>query len=702
MGIIRKKIAETQNRKAFIPALTPLGEGSDSFNIDSQSRIRTYGSKKEQLEANVGWVYAANDFIAEAFAAIEMQLYDIDKEEIIEEHEILSLIDSPNMIQTTEYTFRELYSSYMKLTGEFYALPVFLSERDALPAAIHILPPHVCDVEWGKTVQTSKVRVGNTDTYDLTELYRDIKADPRNPKNGRGVVAAAASAIDIDEKAKEYNQQFYANSARPSIVIETAEALGAQERKRFERQFNDQHTGVDSAFKPLIIEGGKVTFGMLTQKEMDFLETRKFTKDEIFAMFKVPSGLIGMTASYNRANMEAAEYNFAKYVLEPLAKRWVQMWNQSLITRYNEKTGSNLELRHVSAIPEDVKQKLEVIQRSRSILTINEQREMLGFAALPEGGDVLVYANEKLTDEDASGGATGEEAGKSLNRKKKDSDRIIAKGLSSTFDIDGEEKYFRYLEKAQRFEVGFQAQFAKIFRDQQRVIEDAVRLANLEKHYKSVEPKKRKDLLSETLDIDFAAILNPELMADSVKPIYFNLITITADMAMIDILSPVKFDPFAVDVARFYTSQARKVSKFVNETTERQLKTTLIEGLSDSETNSQLVARVQSVFNQATVHRAFDIAQTESAFTQSFADVSAWKQSGIVSGKKWYTAEDERVCVFCGNQHGREIGLETKFFKVGDKLEVDGQTLNFKYSDLQGAPLHVRCRCVLIPIRKDV
>lgn len=699
MGIIRQKVTETINQKAFIPSLSPLA-GSDNFMSDTASRIRTYGTKGDQLDANVGWVYAANDFIAEAFAGVEMQLIDHDNdEEVITEHELLTLIDKPNLLQNTEFTFRQLYSTYIKLTGEFYALPVFLSDRDALPAALHILPPHTCSVEWGETVQTSKVRVGNKTTYPLLDLYRDINPNPKDPKIGRGVVEAAASAIDIDEKAKEYNQQFYANSARPSIVIETNEALGEKERKRFERQFNDQHTGVDNAFKPMIVEGGKITFGMLTQKEMDFLETRKFTKQEIFAMFKVPEALVGITSSFNRSNMEGAEYNFAKYVLEKLSIKFVAFMNSTLIERYNEKTGSNLEFKHVSTIPEDVKQKLEIIQRSRSILTINEQRAMLGFAPLASGGDVLVYANEKLTDEDASGGATDESKSAS---KKKESDRLIRKAQSSTFDIDGEEKYFRYLEKAQRFEVGFQAQFAKIFRDQQRAIEDAVRTANLEKHYKAVEPKKRKDLLSETLDIDFSAILNPELMADSVKPIYFNLITITADMAMLDILSPTKFDPFAVDVARFYNSQARKVSKFVNDTTERQLKTTLIEGLSNSETNSQLVSRVQTVFNQATVHRAFDIAQTESAFTQSFADVSAWKQSGIVESKKWYTAEDERVCVFCGHQHGTIISLEKDFYKVGDKLEVDGQTLNFKYANIQGAPLHVRCRCVLIPIRKDI
>lgn len=692
MGRIRNKLTDGK-QKAFIPSLSSLAS-SDGFSTDSQSRIREYKSKGDQIDANVGWVYAANDFIAEDFAAVETTLFDLDKDEAVEEHELLSLIDNPNKLQNTEYTFRELYATYIKLTGEFYALPVFIGENDPVPAAIHILPPHVCSVDWGKTYDETTVRVGGNQTYKLTDLYRDIKPDPKNPKEGRGVVTAAASAIDIDEKAKEYNQQFYANSARPSIVVETAEELTAKERKRFEQQFNDRHTGVDSAFKPLIIEGGKVTFGMLTQKEMDFLETRKFTKTEIFAMFKIPEALVGITASFNRSNIEGAEYIYSKRVLEPLAKKWVKFWNQTLIARYNEKTNSNLVLRHKSTIPEDVEQKLSVVKSTGGILLIDEQRKLLGYEPLPnEEGAVLARPQASrftLTDEEG-------EKKSVIDVKKKD-----LKRSSKDFGVDGEEKYYRYLEKAQRFESGFQTKAAMIFKEQEKAIVEAVRTADLKSMYKNHEPKKRKDVLSETLDIDFAAILDPELMSNSMKPIYYNLITITAEMAMIDIVSPVKFDPFAVSVARFYNQRATKTSKFVNETTERQLKTTLIEGLSGSETNHELVNRVQKVFNQATVHRAFDIAQTESAATQTFADIEAWSQSGIVEGKRWYTAEDERVCVFCNAENGKEVGLTAKFHKKGEKLNIDGQILKLNYDHITGAPLHVRCRCVLIPIRKDI
>ena len=54
-----------------------------------------------------------------------------------------------------------------------------------------------------------------------------------------------------------------------------------------------------------------------TQKEMDFLETRKFNRDQILAMFGVSKSILGLIEDANRANMEAADYNHAKRVIKP-------------------------------------------------------------------------------------------------------------------------------------------------------------------------------------------------------------------------------------------------------------------------------------------------------------------------------------------------------------------------------------------------
>lgn len=171
------------------------------------------------------------------------------------------------------------------------------------------------------------------------------------------------------------------------------------------------------------------------------------------------------------------------------------------------------------------------------------------------------------------------------------------------------------------------------------------------------------------------------------------------------------FDPYKADIQTWFNEKAKKVGGDVNAETEKQLRATLAEGISQNETTFELRARVEQTLGFASTRRADNIARTESARAQTYADVAAWKQSGVVEGKRWYTAQDERVCIYCAEMDGKEIGLTRNYFNKGDRLEVDYTTnagkettgtLKFDYDSVKGAPLHSSCRCVLIPILKAI
>jgi SPP1 gp7 family putative phage head morphogenesis protein len=159
------------------------------------------------------------------------------------------------------------------------------------------------------------------------------------------------------------------------------------------------------------------------------------------------------------------------------------------------------------------------------------------------------------------------------------------------------------------------------------------------------------------------------------------------------------FDPFTPAIKDYFESRALKVVKDVNDETKKQLRATLSQGVQDGESGYELRARVEAVFGNASTMRADRIARTETSRAQGFGDIQAWTQSGVVSGKEWFTAEDERVCPFCDDMDGKVVGLEDNFFDKGDSLEAGGKTLDLNYDDVPSAPLHVGCRCVLLPVR---
>lgn len=204
-------------------------------------------------------------------------------------------------------------------------------------------------------------------------------------------------------------------------------------------------------------------------------------------------------------------------------------------------------------------------------------------------------------------------------------------------------------------------------------------------------------------------------LSKALKPLYFNIITSTGYSAMAELAfngaNVPTFDPYRATIQKWFNDKANKVGGDVNAETEKQLRLTLADGIAANETNYELRARIENVLGYASTSRADNIARTESARAQTYADIQAWQQSGVVEYKRWYTARDERVCRYCSYMDGTIEKVGINFFNKGDSLDVDytganGQprtsTLNFDYDGVKGAPLHGSCRCVLIPILSDV
>lgn len=192
-----------------------------------------------------------------------------------------------------------------------------------------------------------------------------------------------------------------------------------------------------------------------------------------------------------------------------------------------------------------------------------------------------------------------------------------------------------------------------------------------------------------------------------------------AGQAAILTVSAQSFDPTDPNVIGFIAGRALKVSKAVNEETDKQLRAELADGLNQGESILELQARIERVYGAAAGYRAERIARTETIRAETFSSIEAWRQSDQVEGKEWYTAADERVCSFCGPMNGKTVGLTKSYYKKGSSMttpQLDGNgnpvideegnevmvTIKFDFESIDGPPLHANCRCVLLPVLKDI
>lgn len=406
--------SEQTKTKDFIPQLPSTG-----FGFTGGASINRYGNKASQLSANVGAVWQANEIITIAAAGIEIKLRrrKADGYEDVLDHPLLTLINKPNDFLTGKQ-LRKLHFTYMNLVGEAYEL-MYDIDGKRVPRALHVLPSQSTEFEIGANFDTSVVKYNN-DTYTVFEVLRDINPDPSNPYKGRGVVAAAAATLDTDNQAKEYNRRFFANSARPSVTVETTGELSDKAFTRLQQSFNDSFTGVENAHKPIILEGATLKPFMLTQKEMDFLASQQFTRKEILAFFFVSGAMLGDTDAANRSNMDASEYNLAKYAVKPRVEQYLELLNTRLVSNVE----AGLEFYTDPIVPEDVAAKLKEASESvNNWQTIDEVRAEYNLEPLPSGAGAQLYLPANLIPINLAGtvpvATPTAEGGKALDGQKK-------------------------------------------------------------------------------------------------------------------------------------------------------------------------------------------------------------------------------------------------------------------------------------------
>ncbi len=151
---------------------------------------------------------------------------------------------------------------------------------------------------------------------------------------------------------------------------------------------------------------------------------------------------------------------------------------------------------------------------------------------------------------------------------------------------------------------------------------------------------------------------------------------------------------FDIDNPEVINAMVSQVSRFpaglVN-TTEEIIRNTLARGIEEGESIDNLALRVtERLGADSIVNRAEMIARSEAIYASNAGAELGYLQSGVVEGKEWLVAADERTCEICMDMDGRKALIGSSF-EINDIKENYG--LNFDYTDnsMPHPPLHPNC-----------
>lgn len=323
---------------------------------------RTDAVRQMDAMADNGTVFGIVDRLSAAVAKTEWKLYrkaasgsDEDRTEVTS-HAALDLISRPNPFFSRMRLF-ETGQQHHELTGETW----FVVGRDErmrnLPLELWpVRPDRMTPVPHSKNFLAGYIYTspdGEQVPLELDEVVCHLRPHPKNAYRGIGPIQAVLTSIHSAHAADEWNKNFFLNSAEPGGIIEVPRQLNDEDFTRLRMRWNEQHRGVSKAHRVAILEEAEWKDRKYTQRDMEFTQLRGVTRDQVLEAFGYPKSMLGITEDVNRANAEAGEVMFSRWLVVPRLDRWRDTLNTIVLPFYGKDAARTLEFDYESPVPAD-------------------------------------------------------------------------------------------------------------------------------------------------------------------------------------------------------------------------------------------------------------------------------------------------------------------------------------------------------------
>lgn len=673
-----------------------IGTASADTTFFQSLRIRLSGqSEITDPYQKHSYVYACINAIAQNIASVPFKLFrgPTDKKKPVEEGEIYNLFRDVNP-HMSRYQLWEATMIYLGLEGEcMWLLERPKGKEDDFTA----MPTEIWAVS-GKNFEPivmNNVFVGwkhqvgaKTETLTMAQVIQFKYFNPYNYYRGLSPLQAAKMAIDQDWNAMRYNLAFFENSADPGGVLiykggPGREPLTKQQRTAIREAWESRHKGAGKARRVAILEDLDYKETGLSHHDMQFLEQRKWNREELMAVFKVPKSELSLYEDVNFATAQSQDRNFWIKTLIP-KMNYIADVLESKLFKYIDKgeTWGYFDTTVIEALQEELNKKIDagykLWQMGYPINKVNTRLD-LGLEEIAWGNMIfmpmsMVPVTSILSgDTPATPATPNEEAVKPTDTKalpKPEPEIKLTK-------IDLDKYWLNYVAKI--LDPNEKKFFSKIKRYIFELRSEQLRL--LEEAGKSIQKLDSWDIES----VLFSKEDWDRKLKGMTRPLYENIMEMAGKEFADELGGLFQFDLTDPAMLQFLNTKLIRVTK-INATLQQALRETLMEGIALRETIGELQGRFKTVFNFAS-NRSLTIARTETAQTSSGTRWQAMKQEGIKK-HKWVTAGDEHVRISHSAQQGKEVNIGMKFPN------------GLRYpSDIEGPGSEViNCRCVAVPV----
>lgn len=662
--------------------------------------------------------------IANKCASVELFLYDKkelrknkNNAEVIEEHEIYSLLDNPcpGYRELTGWNIRYFVFACYALVGEAYLLKV----RGPKGNVIALLPVSPSWVVKTPTDNSKYWEVfpygtasGNSVVVPTEDVicFKDIDLlDPYG--RGRGTGEVIGDEIQSDEFAAKYAKNLFYNDATPAAIIYAPDG-NKETADQIKQSWKEKMAGLFHSHDIMVLTGNNTKFEKISEspRELDFVESRKYLRDSALQQFHIPPEITGILENSNRSTIDSAFYLLNKNVLTDYLRMYERVMNIQLLWEDYDKARM-LELRHENTVEEDVEQKLRIANDglSRGVLTVNDWRRAMGYEIDERGGDVYLRSfgqveqpfnsepielpEETPSEEIELPDTETEPEERELSEEEFNS---LKEYISKKYKINKGDKEKRYKmwksfdARARSIERPFTTSSKIVFAKQNEAVNKVIKEAveNNKDVMTEIQRIYNKDMHEKFKQSMAGAFMNG--LKEGAK--FGKEVLDRKDGELPEILNPI----FNRWIETYGLELCVEMDKVTVEYLRKKLSAAIVDGLSLAEKIKVLQNASDDLFNEMSKARAELIARTESCTTINAGSTELYKSEGIEQ-KEWIATLDDRT-------RDSHLLMDGVVIPINDKFEVpatsqsEGAMMMYPGDASAPASQSCNCRCVVAPV----
>lgn len=558
----------------------------------------------------------------------------------------------------------------------------------------------------GFETTTRRIRLG------LNELIVFRYFNPYDPFRGQPPLQATSGAVEMDLLTERHNRSTIVNGANPGGVLvdkTRGGALPPQEQREFEQSFSQRHSGPEHNRRMMFLQSGMewVRTGM-TPQEMEFLEQRRWDREEILAALRVPKSVVSVTDDLNYSIQISQDKNFWDKCLLPLIKLFERQIDATLLFPQTDNIVACFDMSQIEALRLGMGDAIGMVKDLTGPeihMPPRQAFEMVGLEDAPEyelGDQALVSpmllpaGDLGLAPAPSPTGGPGPPAG---GQQEETTAPSALDYLTSEVRQARDGRLWQAFQRAvwMPIERSFEPRWRRWVREMRQAnlrLFDQTRTGG--GHGRPSIRRQFEDVGDFMLDLtDMQRVLG-----ESIRPVFQRALGLVFDWTVTQELDGIPV--FGLDhpiFQAFFDRRERVLLGTAPKTLQGQLRRSLREGIEASETLNQLRERVSRVYRGAASHsKTLLVSRTETGGFVNGARNEMFNAAGFTE-EIWSTALDEAVRDShrtYGAAGAKPRGFNYLTIRPGGQLAG-----RLEYPNDDRAPVEevANCRCLKRPAR---